>query len=131
MLANLLPLLVLGILALLWLDAARARELATALVQRHCERTGLQFLDETVALARMGVRWTSQGLKLRRMYRFEFSLEGVGRQIGYILMLGMNLETIDDGLPFEDEAAPEKAPDSADKPSDPDRKVIPFRRRDN
>ena len=31
------------------------------------------------------------------MYRFEFSLEGVGRRTGHVLMLGTRLEVIDDG----------------------------------
>lgn len=131
MLSNLIPLLVLGALAWVWLDAARAREFATVLVRRHCDKHGLQFLDETVALARMGLRWTSQGLRLRRMYRFEFSVEGVGRSIGYILMLGKQLETIDDGLPDPGDDVPEADGESAEKAPDPDRKVVPFRRRDN
>jgi hypothetical protein len=110
------------VLGLLWLDSARAREFANTLAQRYCENRGMQFLDQTVALARVGIRWTSQGLRVRRMFRFDFSLEGSGRHTGHILMLGTQLETIDDGL--------EPEPDNADvaAPVD-DPKVIPFRRR--
>jgi hypothetical protein len=115
-----------GALILLWLDSARAREFANTLAQRYCEHRGLQFLDQTVSLVRVGLRWTSAGLRIRRMFRFEFSLEGVGRRSGYVLMLGTRLETIDDGLPREEESpADEQQAAVRDDP-----KVVPFRRRD-
>jgi hypothetical protein len=115
------------VLGLLWLDSARAREFANILAQRYCEHRGLQFLDQTVALARVGIRWTSNGLRIRRMYRFDFSLEGSGRHTGHILMLGTSLETIDDGL----EPEPEPAGGSGEeRPAGDDPKVVPFRRRD-
>jgi hypothetical protein len=126
MLSTLLPLLLLMLAAWAWLDGARAREFATALVRRHCENQGLQFLDETVALARMGLRWTRDGLRLRRMFRFEFSLEGAGRHTGHILMLGMHLEGIDDGLA----ESPQPGAQQDDKsPTQDDSNVVPFRRR--
>ena len=124
---NLLLLLLMGSVLLLWLAGARAREFATSLADRYCHRRGMQFLDGTVSLARIGIRWTDAGLRIRRMFRFEFSLEGVGRRTGYILMLGTDLEAVDDGLPREDidegEAPPERTGDEHGK-------VIPFRRKD-
>jgi hypothetical protein len=126
MLSTLMPLLILMLLAWAWLDGARAREFATALVRRHCENQGLQFLDETVALARMGLRWTRDGLRLRRMFRFEFSLEGAGRHTGYILMMGMHLEGIDDGLAVEPVEEPEH---TGQAPVQDDNNVVPFKRR--
>ena len=119
-------LIVILLVVLLWLDAARAREFATLLVRRYCDNRGMQFLDDTVSLARMGIRWTAGGLRIRRMFRFDFSLEGTGRRTGYILMLGTRLETIDDGLPRDDEAP---APD--EPPQNDDRKVVPFRRKND
>ena len=133
---TLLPFLVLLALAWFWLDGARAREFATTLARRYCRHRGLQFLDDTVALARVGLRWTKDGLRLRRMYRFEYSLEGVGRRTGFVLMLGTQLETIDAGLPQPSERPPievvgDQSPDkTATPPADKDRKVIPFRRKD-
>jgi hypothetical protein len=125
MTSALLPLLGILLLAWLWLDSARAREFANLLAQRYCEHRGMQFLDQTVALARMGVRWTSEGLRIRRMFRFDFSLEGSGRHTGYVLMLGSRLETIDDGLAEEDEEGISEPDEVTDG-----RKVVPFRRRD-
>ena len=127
--SNLLLLLLAGALLLFWLDGARAREFATSLVLRYCRNRNLQLLDGTVALVRMGIRWTNAGLRIRHMYRFDFRLEGVGRRTGYILMLGTRLETVDDGLPHPDEKAVEAPPD-ADQARDADNKVVPFKRRD-
>ena len=125
MTSALLPLLGILLLAWLWLDRARARQIANLLARRYCEHRGMQFLDQTVALARMGVRWTSEGLRIRRMFRFDFSLEGSGRHTGYVLMLGSRLETIDDGLAEEDEEGISEPDEVTDG-----RKVVPFRRRD-
>ena len=123
--SNLLLLLLAGAIVLMWLDGARAREFATNLVVRYCRNRDMQFLDGTVALERVGLRWTSAGLRIRRMFRFDFSLEGVGRRTGHILMLGTRLERIVDGLPEPEEKTVEPQPDPKD-----DNKVVPFKRRD-
>lgn len=128
MISGFAPVLLIMLAAWIWLAGARAREFATVLVRHHCQRYHLQFLDETVALVRMGVRWTSEGLRIRRMYRFEFSLEGVGRRTGYILMLGTRLENIDDGLDQDDtETPPDTQPQQTGNNTG---NVVPFRRRD-
>jgi len=129
MITNLLSLLVVLLVAWVWLDGARAREFATSLARRYCDNRGLQFLDETVALARMGIRRTDQGLRVRRMYRFEFSLEGVGRRTGYVLMLGTQLESVDDGLPRPSADEQVLPAENAPLPRRDDDKVVPFRRR--
>jgi hypothetical protein len=129
MTGGLIPVLLLMLVAWIWLIGARAREFATLLARRHCTQRNLQLLDETVALARMGVRWTDAGIRMRRMYRFEFSLEGVGRRIGYVLILGDRVEAIDDGLDIEE--PPSEPDDANDPPATSDSKVVPFRRRDN
>lgn len=96
---NLLAILVLLTLGWFWLDSLRARELATGICRAACKQRDLQFLDQTVSLRRLGVRRTFSGLRLRRVYRFEFSEEGVGRRIGYLILVGLDLETISLGLP--------------------------------
>ena len=129
MMINLLALIGIGVLVILWLDSARAREFANTLAHRYCEHRGMQMLDQTVALTRVGLRWTSGGLRIRRMFRFDFSLEGVGRRTGYVLMLGTRLETIDDGLPkVVDDPTDEDSKQSDTRDSG---KVIPFKRRDH
>ncbi len=112
-----------GAAGLFWLDSARARELANAISRVSCEQRGVQLLDDTVAFARMGLRWTRDGLRIRRMFRFEFSAEGVGRRTGYVLLLGTRLERVELDLPSGDDAG---TPPAA--PRHPERKVVPFPR---
>jgi hypothetical protein len=92
---------ILGLLLIgwFWLDSLRARELATGVCRAACQRHGLQFLDQTVALRRLGVRRTPEGLRLRRVYRFDFSEEGVGRRNGYLVLVALELKEISLGLP--------------------------------
>jgi hypothetical protein len=60
------------------------------------------------------------------MFSYDFSLEGVGRRTGYVLLLGTRLERLDDGLPrAAEEIEPSPPPGSGS-----DGKVVPFRRRD-
>lgn len=96
---NLLAILALLLLGWFWLDSLRARELAIGICHAACEQRGVQFLDQTVALRRLAVRRTQDGLRLRRVYRFDFSEEGVGRRNGYLVILGLDLESLSLGLP--------------------------------
>ncbi|MGA7978710.1 MAG: DUF3301 domain-containing protein [Chromatiaceae bacterium] len=96
---NLIPIFALALLGWFWLDSLRARELATGISRAACGQRNLQFLDHTVALYRLGVRRTRGGLRWRRVYRFDFSEEGVGRRTGHLVLVGLNLELIDLGLP--------------------------------
>ena len=96
---NLLAILALLLLGWFWLDSLRARELATGICRAVCEQRNLQFLDQTVALRHLGVRRTDAGLRLRRVYCFDFSEEGVGRHSGYLVLLSLDLESISLGLP--------------------------------
>src|SRR5690349_3959914 len=83
----LLLLLVLG--TLLWADSLKARERAVRAGRSACERYQLQFLDDTVAFARMRLARDDEGqLKIKRTYTFEFSDTGNNRRHGAIVMLG-------------------------------------------
>ena len=50
--------LLLGLFALVWFwrDSLRVREIATRISRSACESHGVQFLDQTVALRRLGLR---------------------------------------------------------------------------
>ncbi len=91
--------LIIGIVVWFWLDSARAREMATAICSKACELRGVQFLDQTVALSRMGIGRTNSGLRLRRTFRFDFSEEGATRHSGHIVMIGIQLQEFSLGLP--------------------------------
>jgi len=86
-------LLLLLLLIWFWRENLQAREAATRICRDICASHGAQFLDQTVALHRFGIRWRD-GIRLRRIYEFDYSLEGSGRKTGYIMMLGKQLEPI-------------------------------------
>lgn len=78
-----------------WTDTLRARERAFFHAQRACRETGVQLLDETLALRRLGLaRRGLNGLALRRVYQFDFSVQGTDRLQGTVTLLGMTLEAI-------------------------------------
>ena len=87
------------LLVWLWLDGARAREIATGACEAACRQRGLQFLDQTVALRRVGLRWTDSGVRIRRQFRFDYSELGLGRHTGHITLVGIHLEEFSLGLP--------------------------------
>jgi hypothetical protein len=84
-----------GMGAWFWLDSMRAREIATGLCRHVCQQQQLQFLDDTVALNVMGLARNAQGrIQIRRIYRFEYSDDGVQRHQGEAVMLGAQLTAI-------------------------------------
>src|SRR3954465_5186566 len=77
---------------LLWADSLRARERAVKAGRDACERYDLQFLDDTVAFARLRLARDEEGqVKIARTYTFEFSDTGNNRRHGAIMMLGARL----------------------------------------
>ena len=86
---ELAALVLLAALGALWMDSLKVRERAVAAGQAACAREGLQFLDETVAFARLRLARDEDGrLRLQRSYAFEFSDTGNNRRGGAIVMLG-------------------------------------------
>lgn len=91
--------MIIGLVIWFWLDSARAREMATAICAKGCELRGVQFLDQSVALSRIGISRTRNGLRLRRTFRFDFSEEGLARRSGHIIMVGIDMREFSLGLP--------------------------------
>lgn len=82
-------LLLLGSLTWLWMDSLKAREACIPAARRVCEAEGLLFLDETVAIASIWPARDDEGrLRLRRVYRFEYSESGNDRKKGSVTLLG-------------------------------------------
>lgn len=71
----------------LWRENLRAREAATRAGRRLCETSDVQFLDETVALARMSLGWNGRAA-LVRVYRFDYSEYGDDRAAGLVVVQG-------------------------------------------
>lgn len=91
---TLIPLAILFAIVLLWLDGARAREIATATCKEACRRQGVQFLEGTVFLKQFAPHWGHHGLKMKRTFQFDYSIDGSTRHAGKILLNGMQLEAV-------------------------------------
>ena len=87
-------LLLLGLLGvtLFWVDTLRVREAALLAAQRACQAQGLQLLDGSVAQSHLSLQRDDEGrLRLRRVYRFEYSDTGNDRLQGSVVLLGRML----------------------------------------
>ena len=69
----------------LWRESLRAREAATRAGRRICEASDVQFLDETVALAKTSLGWNRR-VALIRIYRFDYSKDGADRSAGLVVV---------------------------------------------
>jgi hypothetical protein len=70
-----------------WQNSLAARELANQAAMDACERLALQFLDGTVAFARIQVgRGRSGRLVLRRTYVFDYTANSIERRQGFIVI---------------------------------------------
>lgn len=87
--------LLLAAIAGFWWRGHAVRELALTATRNHCRRFEVQLLDETVVLRRMRPVRSGSGLRLRRIFEFEFTSTGDERYRGWTVMLGRRLESID------------------------------------
>ena len=78
---------ILAVVVWLWRESLRAREAATRAGRRICQDNDVQFLDETVALARMNLAWNGR-VALVRCYRFDYSTNGADRAGGFVVVQG-------------------------------------------
>jgi hypothetical protein len=86
----------LAAMAWFWWDSLQKRELAVRAARAVCERAGVQFLDDSVALNKMRLRRdAAQRTKLYREYSFEYSSAGDDRQAGRVYLLGERLLSAD------------------------------------
>lgn len=95
-LANLLVLILAGVLAVYWwqsgLFKGRARELAIA----HCRQLDLQLLDQSMVITAIWPALSNSGkIEFRRTYQFEFSSIGDRRYQGQLVMQGLRLQSIE------------------------------------
>ena len=96
---EILSLLLLGGVVWFWLDGMKVRDIAIREARVVCESEGLQFLDESVATAKIRfVRDDDGRLVLQRVYAFEFSDTGSNRRPGSIVMRGQEVLFVNVGL---------------------------------
>jgi hypothetical protein len=78
-----------------WQDSLAARERANAAAIEACERLSLQFLDGTVAFARIAlIRGTGGWLVLRRTYVFDYTANSIERLQGFVILTSQHVETV-------------------------------------
>jgi hypothetical protein len=83
-----------GALAWFWQDSLAAREAANAAALEACERLSLQFLDGTVAFARLSLTRERGWLRFRRTYIFDYTANSVERRQGFVLLTGRRVDSV-------------------------------------
>ncbi len=111
MLSAIIALAVFGAVALAWISARGAAEVAAHYGRRACSEGGVQWLDHTVVLERLGLKRAPDGwIRPLRRYRFEFSASGHDRQRGYLELLGTELQWL--RMPPQPQPEPIPAPEA-------------------
>ncbi|TSA21346.1 MAG: DUF3301 domain-containing protein [Betaproteobacteria bacterium] len=99
--SDLIPFFVIAALVWFWFDGLKVRETAITVARAACARRGVQFLDETVALRSLRTARNGQGqLVWRRLYGFEYSLSGVDRHQGTIVLHGDTAQAVEIYVPM-------------------------------
>lgn len=94
-LVDLLLVLLIGVGSLYAFNGVRVRELALAAARRGCEAQGVQLLDGSVSVKKVslsrdkGGRW-----RVWRQFSFDYSIDGVERRRGHVIMLGYVCEGV-------------------------------------
>lgn len=113
-------LIVAAFVAWFWQDSLAARERANAAAIEACERLGLQFLDGTVAFARIGwTRGSSGWVTLRRTYVFDYTANSIERLQGFVVLTGHRVENVGYATATSGERRMDAAAEPASPPSLP------------
>ena len=99
-----------------WQDSLAARESANAAAMEACGRLGLQFLDGTVAFARVALVREAGWLKLRRTYVFDYTARSIERLQGFVVLAGDRIETVGFAHASDEEIAAQRADTQGELP---------------
>jgi hypothetical protein len=82
--------------AVIWFlqDSLGVRERANAAAMEACRRLSLQFLDGTVAFARLTFVRERGQLTLRRTYVFDYTANSIERRQGFVILVGRRVESV-------------------------------------
>jgi hypothetical protein len=82
--------------AIVWFmqDSLAAREQANAAAMEACQRLSLQFLDGTVAFARLSFAREHGWLTFRRTYVFDYTANSIERRQGFVILVGRRVESV-------------------------------------
>ena len=93
--ALLLTLLAFAAFAAFWHDTLGARDLANDAARETCAATGAALLDGTVAFRSLRiVRGDAGRPAFERTYLFDYSVDGVTRQQGFVVVAGQRVESV-------------------------------------
>ena len=85
-------LIAVALLAWLWFDSFKAREIGIHAAKAICKADDLQLLDYTVSIASLKPARNEDGqLVVGRVYNFEYSDTGDNRRCGTVVMLGQKV----------------------------------------
>jgi hypothetical protein len=88
-------LIIASAIAWFWQDSLAARERANTAAMEACERLSLQFLDGTVAFARLKIiRGTGSIFDLRRTYVFDYTANSIERRQGFVVLTGRRIDSV-------------------------------------
>ena len=91
---ELFGLLLLTELFWLWMDSLKAREACLRESRAACAAEGLLLLDDTVAVDSIRPARDDEGrLRLKRVYKFEYSDTGNNRRTGAVTLVGDRVVT--------------------------------------
>jgi hypothetical protein len=98
--------------AVVWFlqDSLGVRERANAAAMEACQRLSLQFLDGTVAFARLEFTRDRGQLALRRTYVFDYTANSIERRQGFVILLGRRVESVGYAPGEEQRAQPQPQP---------------------
>ncbi len=83
------------LVCLYWINAQRVKELVLAAAKDHCDKMGVQLLDDSVVLRRLWFRRDARGqVRLWRSFQFEFSSTGDERYPGTVEILGRRIQNL-------------------------------------
>lgn len=95
-LAQLLVLILVGVIAVYWWQSGIFKGRARAFAIEHCQQLGLQLLDQSMVITGIWPALSDNGrIEFRRTYQFEFSSIGDRRYQGRLVMQGMRLKSIE------------------------------------
>ena len=78
-----------------WRAALAAREHANEVAMQACERLSLQFLDGTVAFAKLAIVRAANGrLGVRRTYVFDYTAHSIERRQGFVVLTGLHVDSV-------------------------------------
>jgi hypothetical protein len=85
---------VVALVAWFWQDSLRVRDLANEAAIQACTRMALQFLDGTVAFTNLRLVRDSGQIRLRRTYIFDYTAHSIERLQGFVVLVGMRVESV-------------------------------------